>query len=158
VSETKTKTKRSKRRITDAQRRARIQPILNYWTRYLRLVPSWSISFRFTKQISPINHVFAEITTNAPYCRAMIAFARSHVDAAPRRELELVILHELMHLVLMPVQAPKDTLLGGNNWLADQLMDGIERTADQLAILFLFLKYGPVATVPYQDQNVVGRP
>ena len=145
-----------RRHITDAQRRKRVKPLIDAWSRRLGLQGEWSIAYRFVSKLDGgTREPFADITTQAPYHRAFINFVRMHVDAAPRIELELVVVHELAHLLLQDIKQVLEDVVGNQSWLASQLHDGLEGAVDRVANTLMALHYGrPVE--PYQDQNLVG--
>lgn len=147
---------RRRRRITDAQRRKRVEPLLNAWTRRLGLLGEWSITYRFVNKLGEDGiQPFAEVATDLPYHRVYLAFSRQHIDAAPRIELELVIVHELAHLLLWEIKHTNTELIGKHSCLGIKLNDVLEGAVDRVTNTLMALHYGrPV--MPYQDQNLLG--
>mgnify|MGYP001569951554 FL=1 len=141
------------RRFTDKQRRARIQPLFDYWTRRMGLEGSWLISWQLVTNLSDGRGVFARTHTESPYRKAFIRFDRQVLDSAPQAELEDAVVHELSHIILEEVYSSTSRWIG-ESFLYNEITAPLEMVCDRLAAIFVGLRYGKIRT-PYNDQNLV---
>ena len=102
----------------------------------------WIVSYQFVNK--PVrttgDGVFASITYNDPYRRAVIEYVRSSLDIATDEEVEISTLHELVHLSLFPVTQRVQDLLGTESWLASELSQAIETSCENVTLRLLTLQ------------------
>ena len=126
---------------TDDERHARVQPVVDVWIRRLALT-EWIVTYQFVNK--PVRTtgpgVFASITYNDPYRRAVIEYVRPSLDIATDEEVEISTLHELVHLSLFPVTQRVQDLLGTESWLASELSQAIETSCENVTLRLLTLQ------------------
>ena len=125
---------------TDDERRARVQPLLEAWMARLEMT-DWIVTYQFVNK--PVRTtgqgVFASITTNDPYRRAVIEYVRSSLDVSTDEEVEISTLHELTHLFVFPVTQRVSDLIGGESWLGSELFQALETACDNITFRLLTL-------------------
>ena len=139
----------ARKRATDKDRAARIQPYFDYWMRVLCLIGNWGVGYEFKDKITDSHSSFARVYSTAPYHKGFIVFDRPVVDAAQDEELETTIVHELLHLVLSPIMRSNQKYFGDDSFIATELSDSMESICDKLSNVFMAYKYG--GTSAYHD-------
>lgn len=101
----------------------------------------WIVTYQFVNR--PVRTtgqgVFASITTNDPYRRAVIEYVRSSLDVSTDEEVEISTLHELTHLFVFPVTQRVRDLIGGESWLGSELFQALETACDNITFRLLTL-------------------
>ena len=141
---------------TDDARRKRIEDVLYFWIERLGLETEWSISYSLTSRFPKVRTkgVFARVTTNSPYRRAVIEYVRKSLDSSTDDELADSTVHELAHLLLDPVtQAIKVYI--GDSYVATEILQTLETVCDQVAFRFRLVHDGYHR--PYYDPYIEGR-
>ena len=137
--------------VTDTQRKKRIQPSLDYWTKRLCLT-SWDISWQLEDEggfdANGGNRPIARAMFNPPYSTVFLKFDREMVDACSIRELERVVIHELCHVMLIPYRTAlaeyQSTQVGQALLMAD------EEVVDKWAGVLFHMRYPKAAHAPYE--------
>ena len=140
------------KKITDAQRRARIQPLLDYWLPIIGL-SGWEITWSLADKINTKKLVSgaagAGVNTVPPYHQAHIKFERHDVDSRVLpQELEYMALHELAHLVLHRINLFQETWCREGRF-ADEIQAVIEPTCDHIAGALYHSRHGKSYGAPY---------
>ena len=129
-------------RTTDKSRRDRIQPILNEWLPILSLT-DWELTWELVdfiegKKDEPI---VARVNPVLPYKRVHIRFVRRGVDQCPTEaELEITIIHELIHVITCPLWEEILNQIGSGTVVTNILGGYMETIADTLAIILYQMK------------------
>ena len=101
----------------------------------------WIISYQFVNK--PVRttgeDVFASVTTNDPYRRAVIEYVRSSLDVATDEEVESSSVHELVHLLVFPVTQRVRDLIGAESWLGSELFQALETACENVTFRLLTL-------------------
>ena len=101
----------------------------------------WIVTYQFVNK--PVRTtgtgVFASITYNDPYRRAMIEYVRPNLDIATDEEVEISTLHELVHLFVFPVTQRVRDLVGAESWLGSELFQALETACDNITFRLLTL-------------------
>lgn len=145
-----TKTKK----ITDQDRRDRIQPILDYWVPVLGL-SDWQITWEISGNIPARiqggeDEAGGTVHATGPYQHAHIRFARYTVDEhALESELETLITHELGHCVLHPLLAALAKHVGNPSSVYDAVHWEAEKVLDVWSGILMTVKYGKPLTARY---------
>ena len=104
----------------------------------------WIISYQFVNK--PVRttgeSVFASITYNDPYRRAVIEYVRPNLDIATDEEVEISTLHELVHLLVFPATQRVRDLLGSESWLSSELFQALETACENVTFRLLTLQRG----------------
>lgn len=124
-------------KLADITRSERVKPYLDRWIELLCLDSSWQISYDF-KRLS--NGRFAEIDVLDPYRKALVHFDRRCLDTAQDAELNIIVVHELLHLIVHPVRASVISLLNCST-IGKAITDSLEGVIDHVAQL-LTIAYG----------------
>ena len=139
---------------TSTKRRARIQPLFNYWVPMLGL-STWDITWNLVKEFEVSTFVSTESAARTyyggPYRKAHIAFLRSAVDGSSPYELELLVVHELTHVLLYDYEQLKGELVGQVGEFAERLRSATESACDRIAMLLYRLRHGYKAGAYYED-------
>lgn len=135
--------------ISDDDRTARLLPLFNYWIKQLGLKGAWDITFYFVPDIDE-QKIFAQVNKQPPYRKATIKFSRWAIDNALARELERVVIHELMHIVVDPLNAVARTYFDESGEVGNSLSDAIETVADHVTEVLYYTCY-PSADSSYHD-------
>lgn len=141
------------KKITDAIRRERIQPILDYWVPALGL-SDWQITWEIVSELpsstTPGGQAGAQIATKGPYQTAHIRFARDNIDNCPlKEEVEALIVHELGHCLLRPLLATIERNVGNPSRVYDDTLWEVETLVDSLASIFMGARDDKPATALY---------
>jgi hypothetical protein len=112
----------------------------------------WDVIFFYVDEIDG-QKVFAEVEKDPPYLKAKIKFSRWAVDHALDRDLETVIIHELLHVVFEPIEIVSRTYCDGSGEVGTELAAAMEITADHLTMVLRRLKY-PVEDAAYHDSEL----
>ena len=137
--------KARKKRITDARRRARIQPILDYWIPRVGL-GDWDIKWKLCNRLD--EDASARVHAPGAYQTSTIEFSKVEVDKHTTvHELELLVLHELCHLVVCKVRMAGYRLVGTAGY--KELEDAEESIADSLSLILYQLRYESQPTAYY---------
>ena len=144
---------------TDDERRARVEPIITDWMGRLEMT-NWVVSYQFVNK--PVQttgqSVFASITTNDPYRRAVIEYVRPMLDVSTDEEVEISTLHELAHLIIWPATQRIRDLVGSDSWIGSELFQALETACDNVTFRLLTL-YRKSFPRPYFDPlDSHGRP
>ena len=101
----------------------------------------WIVTYQFVNK--PVRTtgqgVFASITYNDPYRRAIIEYVRSSIDIATDEEVEISTLHELVHLLVFPVTQRVRDLVGAESWLGSELFQALETACENVTFRLLTL-------------------
>lgn len=143
----------SKKKITDQDRRNRIQPILDQWVPALGL-SDWEITWELVNDIPGTSlgngKPGGRVSTRGPYQNAHIRFTRVLIDTcALDSELETSIIHELGHCVLHPLLASLERSVGDVASVYEDVHWEVERLLDSLSVLFLAVRDGEPLTAKY---------
>lgn len=102
-------------KLSDKQQVARIERIMVPWLRRLDLFNTWDITVTLVDEAccgkcEDPDDTFAMITIGTPYKRACIEVNRSKLEAASLDGVELMLLHELVHILIQPLMSECATL------------------------------------------------
>ena len=104
----------------------------------------WIVTYQFVNK--PVRTtgqgVFASITYNDPYRRAIIEYVRLSLDIATDEEVEISTLHELVHLLVFPVTQRVRDLVGAESWLGSELFQALETACENVTFRLLTLHRG----------------
>ena len=122
----------------------RILPLLNWWTEFLGITQTYQINLGVLDDIpghAPGGGVRAMmINPEHPYKAINLLVSSDVVTPLNDQELEKCIVHELMHILLLPMTELVMLALAG------PLLEGVdhqeEMVCDSLAQYFMRLKYG----------------
>lgn len=121
-----------------------IQRLFDKWCRKLRLIPTWDVSLEFVED--PNWRKTGDFKVDCDDRKAILLLNA----ASPKQEnLEEVIVHELMHLKLYPLDQVAESLIVSNfeegskewNFAYRQFFSALEPTVEELAKCFL-LEFG----------------
>ena len=124
--------------------RPEIQRLFEKWCRKLRLIPTWDVSLEFVED--PTWRKTGDFKVDCDDRKAILLLNA----ASPKQEnLEEVIVHELMHLKLYPLDQVTESLIvssfeeGSKEWnfAYRQFFSALEPTVEELAKCFL-LEFG----------------
>lgn len=151
-------TGKAAKKTADAERQARIQPLLDYWVPLLGL-GDWKITWELVDKLSGAawggEEAGARVGTVGPYQQAHIKFARSHVDECVLPyELEHTVIHELGHCLTHSLQATLREELTETSGLGREVGWQIETLCDTLATAFWQLRYGTTLPIGYSPVPV----
>ena len=142
------------RKTTDKQRKARIQPLFDYWTRRMGLEGSWLISWQLADNLSDGRGVIARTHTESPYRKAFVRFDRAVLDNSVQNEVEDTIVHELGHILLEEMYSSANRYFG-DSFLYNEVVAPLETICDRLAAVLIGMRYGKIRP-PYNDQKSFG--
>ena len=124
--------------VGDKARRQRVKVILNDWLDFFGLSHRWHIRARLVTELDGE----AEVTILHPYRKANIIVRRGYIDMAPTSELEYSLVHEICHILIAPINTALLPILGNVGSANAALQDAQESVADELAKVFMRLRYG----------------
>lgn len=142
-----------KKKITDAIRRERIQPILDYWVPALGLA-DWQITWEIVDECLGTTlgsgKPGGRIHTKGPYQNAHMCLTRIAIDNCPLdSEIETLVIHELGHCILHPLLATIERDVGNESSTFENAHWEVERLLDSLSCLFLGVRDGGPLTAKY---------
>ena len=128
--------------MADKARRELLQPVMNYWIPRLGLA-DWDITWNLVNSLDgdPMGGgvIACRVYHAGPYQKAHVSFVRSQLDnAGTAYERELMVLHELIHIVMHPLQTLQQRLFGPGDvcdqfrWAEEQVVDGLTVTLYRL--------------------------
>lgn len=126
--------------VTDKVRRQRVKKIVDDWLDFFGLSHRWHVRIALISRTELSGD--AEITMLHPYRKADILVSRQHVDTASKHDLEYTLLHEITHILVSPINAAMVPILGNAGTANAALQDAQESVADELAKVFMRLRYG----------------
>ena len=134
------------RKVTDNDRKRRIQAILNDWVPMLALT-DWQITWELVDTLDGEacggGQAGARILSTGPYTRAHIMFTRSAIDDwATDMELDTAIIHELCHCLTSALREEIINCTGDSTPTTRVLLWQIETLCDKLATCFLHTSVG----------------
>ena len=126
------------------QTRETIQLLFEKWTKKLRLTPEWDIHLEWIED--PAWRKTADFKIDCDDRKAIILLNAAEID---RENMEEMIVHELMHLKLYPLDQITESLIVSNFEEGTQGYDfayrcfftALEQTVEELAKCFL-LEFG----------------
>ena len=91
-----------KKRITDDARNRKVQRAVSGVLAWLGASQTYKIVLRFVRDLEEGHRKDAAATVDEdyPYREITITFVRHFVDAADKEELEMLVLHELLHVLI----------------------------------------------------------
>ena len=142
-------------KVTDKQRRARIQPLLDYWTELMGIRGNWLLSWQLTSNLSDDGGVIARTYTASPYHKAFIRFDRKVIDSITQAELENTVVHELTHVITEELHSAIARYFGTNSFLYTEMTNPIEAVCDHLAAILVSMRYGKTR-ITYDQKVPIG--
>ena len=143
-----------------------MQEIFDKWCRKLRLTPNWDVKLEFVED--PTWRKTGDFRVDCDDHKAILMLNAAN----PKQEnLEEVIVHELMHLKLYPLDQVTEGLIISQfeenspewNFAYTQFFGALERTVEELTKCFLFeygenreLSYGRCAGMKSYDELFEG--
>lgn len=123
----------------------------DYWCKKLRIVPGWDVKLEFVTDPSWRKTGDFKID-----CDDKTAILMLNIAAPKQENLEGVIVHELMHLKLYPLDQVTESLITSNfsegtaayEFAYTQFFTTLEQTVAELAKCFL-LEFGNNKTISY---------
>ena len=125
--------------VGDRERYKRVEPLLNGWLLYLGLAQTWHVSLVFTDELGS-GRVFATIDLDTPYRRAVIRIIRKALDGAAADDVQLYLVHEVVHILLAPLEKFAKESLGTD--LNDRFQSTIEEQTDIITNVLLRMATG----------------
>ena len=137
----------------DAARRQKIQVLMDYWIPRLGLA-DWDITWNIVTTLdgAPLGggSTACRVYHAGPYQKAHIAFVKQQVDnATTLYERELMVIHELIHIVMHPIQAARQRMMGNDGEVSVSMHWGEEQTTDALAAILYRLRHNAKPTAVY---------
>lgn len=133
------------KKITDAIRRERIQPILDYWVPALGLSDwqiTWEISDKVPLKTLGGGYMGGVINVSGPYQTAHIKLTRLAIDnCALDSEVETLVIHELGHCVLHPILAALGKNVGSESRVYEDVHWEVEKAIDSLSTRLWALRH-----------------
>ena len=132
-----------------------LEAVFDKWCKKLRLVPDWSIKLEFVTDPSWPKTGDFKID-----CDDKTAILMLNIAAPKQENLEGVIVHELMHLKLYPLDQVTESLITSNftegtaayEFAYTQFFTALEQTVAELAKCYL-LEFGDDKTLSYGRCN-----
>ena len=124
--------------------RQALEALFDKWTKKLRVVPAWDVRLELVED--PAWRKTGDIKIDCDDRKAVLMLNA----VSPRQEnMEEVIVHELMHLKLYPLDQTTESLIDScfeqdspaQNFAMTQFMTTLEQTVEELAKCFL-LEFG----------------
>ncbi|WMJ23588.1 hypothetical protein RBG61_02670 [Paludicola sp. MB14-C6] len=121
-----------------------LQQLFDYWCKKLRIIPCWDVRLEFVDDVSW--NKTGDIKIDCDTKKAIVLINRVN----PKYEnLEEVLVHELFHLKLYPLDQVTESLLSSHykegtpeyEFVSDQFFLSLEQTVEELAKCFL-LEFG----------------
>ena len=121
-----------------------IQVLFDKWTKKLRIAPAWDVALEFVED--PAWRKTGDIKIDCDDRKAVLMLNATH----PKQEnIEEVIVHELMHLKMYPLDQTTESLITScfeedspaQDFAMTQFMTTLEQTVEELTKCFL-LEFG----------------
>ena len=116
----------------------RVRKFGDPWAAFLGLSQQWIIHFDLADL--PDQACAGQVFLHYPYKQAAIKLSRHYVKAASDREVEILVVHELAHVILETVYGPVKQMVGEETEVGEKINDCLETLADTLTRLFLRLR------------------
>lgn len=124
--------------------RTEVQALFDKWCRKLRVVPNWDVQLEFVED--PIWRKTGDFKIDCDDKKAVLMLNAAN----PKQEnIEEVIVHELLHLKLYPLDQVTESLIvntfdegsAGWNFAYQQFFNALEQTVEELTKCYL-LEFG----------------
>src|SRR3990170_5337584 len=122
----------------------RVEVILEDWAEFLGLSQQWEITFSVvdglrgqSKQGADEADTIADVIFAYPYLKAHLRIDKGHAVGCSNRDLESLILHELVHILLERIYGPIKEYFGANSAITNNLSSHFETAVDSLTRILL---------------------